>query len=398
MDNSSHLLPVDRADVADPIDSRRQATENTTSVICYDNDIPDFVEAALERLYGDMFSSLPQLRTYGKLTQQTSTYVARNGDEIVTIFLFEHRNRRVKVINEGMKVSAEELRLFSDTIFARYKSASFIYFNGVEAPASQLPFPHQRLAWPCDLVLDLPPTSDEYLASLGKHLRYNIRRAITRLPAEHASFRMDFYGAADVQENHIREIIALNKTRMENVKRVYKRDQDEVQKVIDLCKSHGLVAVMSIDGRVCAGSVGFLVGDTHIGRIVSHDHKYDKYSIGTLCIFLCIRECIARGYKRFNFMSGNNEYKVMLGGRPRNLERILICRSSAQWLLNPDIAAGMLSEKLAYQAQQRVQLKLSALKKLKSQGELNAQGRLIFFVLDNLRTLKDHLSGFAKRG
>jgi hypothetical protein len=397
MNNSSHLLPVDGAGVSDRIDSRRQAAENTTFVICYDNHIPDFVEAALERLYGDLFSSLPQLRIYGKLTQQTSTYVARKGDEIVTIFLFEHRNRQVRVINEGMKFSADELRLFSDTIFSRYKSADFIYFNGVEAPVGRIPFPHQRLACPGDLVLALPPTSDEYFASLGKHLRYNVRRSLTRLPAEHPSFRVDFYDAADTRENHIREIIGLNKIRMGSVKRVYKRDQEEVQRVIDLCRSHGLVAVMSIDGKVCAGSIGFLVGDTHIGRIVSHDHNYDKYSIGTLCIFLCIRECIARGYKRFNFMSGNNDYKSLFGGKPRHLEEILIYRSWAQLVLNPDVAAKMLSGKLLHHARLRVQLKLANLKKLKSQNKLNTGSRLLFFVLDNLRTLKDRMSGSIKR-
>lgn len=397
MNKSTHHLRIDGAGIADRIEVRLRATEPTLSVTCYDNHIPDFVEAALERLYGNLYSSLPQLRVYGKLTQQTSTYVARKGDEIATLFLFEHRHRQIRVINEGMTVSAEELRLFSDAMFSRYKSADFISFNAVEAPAGQIPFPHQRLACPPDIMLELPATPDDYLASLGKHLRYNIRRALTRLPAEHPSFRMDFYDAGDVDEALVREIIDLNKMRMDRVKRVYKRDEDEVRKVIDLCRSNGLVAVMTINGKVCAGSVGYLVGNSHTGRIISHDPAYEKYSVGTLCIFLCIRECIRRGYKHFNFMSGNNEYKSMLGGRPRNLDRLLIYRSRTQLTLNPDVVCRMWSAKLASRGMGMVQLKLSALKKLKSQGKLDARSRLLFFTLDRLRTLKDHVTGFTKR-
>ena len=397
MNHSTHRLTINSAAVSERPDARLVAAESACSVSCYDHHIPEFVEAALERLYGNLFSSLPELKIYGKLTRQTSTYVVRHGDEITAIFLFEQSDRRIKVINEGMKVSADELQLFARTIFSRYRSADFIDFNAVEATACPLAFPHQRVDRACDLVLDLPATPDAYLASLGKHLRYNIRRALARLQAEHPSFRVDFFDAADIRESHVREIIGLNKARMANVNRVYRRDQDEVQRVIDLCRARGLVAVMSIDGKVCAGSVGFLVGHTHIGRIVAHDPGYDKYSLGTLCIFLCIRECIARGYQQFNFMSGNNEYKTMLGGVPHDLEQIVLYRSKAQLLLNPDVAARMLAAKLAGRAKQKVQLKLSTLRNLKSQGKLDARAKLLFFALDNLRTLKDHVSGFAKR-
>lgn len=397
MNKSDHHLHLDGVGASKKNVSEWKTKENIDAITCYENEIPAFVEAELERLYGNLYSSLPQLRIYGKLTHGTNTYVVRDGDEISTIFLFQHRGRHVTVINEGMTVGAKELRLFSDYIFSRYKSVYFISFNAVEGPADQIPFPHQRLGCPCDIVLDLPATEEEYLASLGKHIRHNIKRSITRLPADHPSFRINFFDSADVKESHIRDIINLNKVRMDRLKKVYKRDQDEVEKVIDLSRHLGMVGVMTIDGKVCGGSVGYNTGKQHLGRIVSHDPKYDKYSIGTLCIFLCIRECIARGYKQFNFMSGNNEYKSLLGGIPRNLEQLFIYRSRATLMLNPDIAAKMLSAKLLHHAKVKIQLELSALNKLKLQGKLNGRSKVLFFFLDNLRTLKDLMSGPAKR-
>jgi hypothetical protein len=374
-----------------------QPTEKTNAVTCYENEVPDFVETELERLYGNLFSSLPYLGIYGKLTQGTSTCVIRNDDEITTIFLFQLRGRHAKVINEGMKISAEELRLFSIYIFSEYKSVDFISFDAVMLPVEQIPWTHQRISRPCELVLELPDTEEEYLASLSKHFRTNIKRALTRLPAEHPSFRIDFYDAADVKESHIHSIIDLNKTRMGCVKKVYKREQDEVQRLTKLCKSLGLVGVMTIEGKVCGGSIGYRVGNSHFGGIISHEAKYDKYSLGTLCIFLCIRECIARGYKQFNFMSGNNDYKASLGGLPRDLENVLVYRSRAKFLLNPDVAVKMLLEKILGQARLTVQLKLSALGKLKLQGKLDTRSKLLFLVLDSLRSLKDHLPSLPKR-
>jgi hypothetical protein len=397
MNKSNHHLHLNGAGVSKEIVSRLKIEEEINAITCYENKIPAFVEAELERLYGNLYSSLPHLRIYGKLTEATNTYVVRDGDEIITLFLFQHRRRQVTVINEGMTVSAKELRLFSDYIFSRYKSALTISFNAVEAPAEQIPFPHQRLSCPCDIVLDLPEREEEYLASLGKHIRHNIKRSMTRLPIAHPSFRMDFYDSADVKENHIRDIISLNKVRMDRVKKVYKRDHDEVQKVIDLSRHLGMVGVMTIDGQVCGGSVGYKTGKQHLGRIISHDPKYDKYSIGTLCIFLCIRECIARGYKQFNFMSGNNEYKSLLGGIPRNLEQIFIYRSRATLMLNLGLAAKMLYLKILHHARLRIQLELSTLNRLKLQGKLDRRSKTLFFILDNLRTLKDRLSGPAKR-
>lgn len=397
MNKSNYHLSPDGARLAKRIASELQAGEKISAVSCYENEIPGFVEAELERLYENPYSSLQQLKIYGKLTQDTNTCVVRNGVEITAIFLFQHRGRQVTVINEGMAVTAEEIRLFSDYIFSRYKSAFFISFNAIEAPADEIPFPHQRLGCPCDIVLNLPASEEEYLASIGKHIRHNIKRSMTRLPADHPSFRIDFYDGADANESHVRDIISLNKVRMGHIKKVYKRDQDEVQKVIDLSRHLGMVGIMTIDGQVCGGSIGYRIGKQHVGRIISHDPKYDKYSMGTLCIFLCIRECIARGYRQFNFMSGNNEYKSLLGGMPRSLEQITIYRSQAKLILNPDIAAKMLTEKLLYHARLRIQLELATLKRLKSQGQLDARSRMLFFLLDNLRTLKDRLSGPAKR-
>jgi hypothetical protein len=145
-------------------------------------------------------------------------------------------------------------------------------------------FPHQRFDCPSDIILNLPTTQEEYLATLGTKARNNIKRAIARLYADYPSFRMEFYEKEKAEESHLHKIINLNKARMSHLKKVYVRESEEIQKIVDLSKTFGLTGVATIDGSACGGSIGYLVGQTHVGYIISHDPKYDKYSLGMLSI------------------------------------------------------------------------------------------------------------------
>ncbi len=58
------------------------------SVICYDNDIPDFVATALEQVYQNFYSSLPHLKL-SKNFVNASTYVERVNERIISLILFQ---------------------------------------------------------------------------------------------------------------------------------------------------------------------------------------------------------------------------------------------------------------------------------------------------------------------
>ena len=372
-------------------------TAETISIACHDNEIPAFVEVELERLYGNLFSSPSQFRVYGGLTPDTSTYIARSGDVIISIFLFRHQKRNVQVINEGMKIEGEELRIFSDYIFNRFKSVNFISFHAVEAQIDQFSFPLQRFNCPAEVVLNLPATQHDYLAALGKNPRRNVKRYMEQLIRTFPSFRMDFYEGSTAREDQICKIIDLNRARMECTKKVYVRSAEEVQRIISLTRAVGLVGVAMIEDSICGGTLGYHVGSNYIFKIISHDPQYDNYSIGMLSTYLTISECIARGYKQFNFMDGNNEYKRLLGGVLRNLEQLSIYRSHTRLILNANVAINMIYRRLIYQARLWTQIKLALLKKSKTQGNFNAQTKILFYILDKFRALKDHVSGWMKR-
>lgn len=371
--------------------------KNEAGITCYENTIPDFAGTEMERLYGELLSSLPYLEINKKLQRETSTYVARDGETVTTIFLFNREKHAVKILNGGMKIDADVLADFCDFIFQKYPSVKRVSIDCVEIDIDRFPYPLQRLDCPSDILMDLPATREEYLASLSGKARNNIKRAIAKLNSDFPSFDIAFQRSDALEESQLHRILSLNRARMAQVRNVYARNSEDLQKIAALCRARGLVSVATIDGSVCGGSIGYRVGNGFTGHIVAHDAAYDRYSLGLLSIYWTICECIDQGCKRFNFMSGNNPYKAALGGKPRGLQRLSIYRSPVHAALSPVALAKMAFARTRQSAGRRVQIRLAELRKLQADGRLDFRSRILFQLLDFSRILKDRLSGFVRR-
>ncbi|HJV80497.1 GNAT family N-acetyltransferase [Noviherbaspirillum sp.] len=308
------------------------------TISCYDNEVPSFVESEIERLYGNIFSSLRGFRTYGWTETNTSTYVARKSGKISALILFERRNGKARVLNEGIRISGEELDRFADYLFATDESLNVISFKAVETDIRKSRFPLQRFNQLEDLALAFPSTREEYLARLGKNTRRNIKRYTDRLLRAFPSFRFEVCESENVNEKDIRTLIAFNRARMAGKNVVSSFDEEETRQVVDLAKSCGLVGIARIDGQICAGAVSFKAGDNYFLNLLSHDPRYDDYWVGFLCCYLTMCECIDRGGREFHFLWGRYEYKYALGAKPRDLDNVNVYRSRLQVLLNADFA------------------------------------------------------------
>lgn len=369
------------------IESERglQQASGGIAVTCHDNEVPLFVEGELERLYGNIFSSLAHFRCFGGLPPDTSTYVARKANEIVTILLYRFNKGQVQVLNEGMQLGAEEISRFADTIFSKYGSAKVISFHAVPVGALRLPYPHQRYTCTEDIVMNLPESAEAYLAMLGKNTRRNTRRYMDKLMRAYPSFRYDFYERETIDEQQVRTIIDLSRARIAGKNMAFAIGDEEVDQIVRLAKERGLVGVATIDGRVCGGVVGYLVGESLFLRVISHDPAYNDYSTGFLCCFLTICESISRGCKHLNFMQDGYDYKFAFGAAARNLAHVAIYRSRMQMLLN-----GRMALMLAVQARAR-QLRLALVEAARNRD--GGSNRVVARVLHGLRNAKRIASG-----
>ena len=331
MNAGSSVTPHLSAKHAAQARDRAAADATSVSITWHENEIPAFAEAALEQIYGSIFSSLAHFRVHGG-AENAGCWVSRCGADITDILLFRREGRSIHVINEWIRFGEQDLRRFADAAFARYPTADRISFHAIELDVERLPYPGQRFNCTDDSVVSLPDSADAYFAQLGKATRKNIKRYLTRLRQDFPDFRYQVYEAGAIEEQHVRAIIGLNRLRMANKNKVSGIDDREAERMLQLLKLKGTVGVATIGGRLCAGALTYRIGDNYFSFVRAHEPQYDDYRLGLIGGYLLISECIARGGKEFHFMWGREEHKALLLGVPKEFDHLTLYRSRLHYL------------------------------------------------------------------
>jgi len=353
----------------------RALNSEDMTISCYENEVPAFIEVEMHRLYGSLYSSLVQFRIYNN-SDDTSTYIVRRGENIITIFLFRKKNNTVYVINEVLSIDAEDISRFVSYIFTRFAVTSVIHFKSVQTGTLDLVFPYQRVNHLEDIVVTLPDTKENYRASLGKNTRRNIKRYTKKLTECFPSICYQVFEKGDVDFPTIRDIVTLNKSRMADKNKVSNINEADIQRLFLLAQKCGLVGVVKIDGKICAGGISFSAGSNYFLSVLAHDPAYDDCWLGILCCYWIIGQCIDLGGKEFHFLWGRYEYKYTLLGVKRDLDNVVVYRSYAQLLRNSHRALRI----ALHSCQRQVSLWLQELKR-----QDTAMSRLVITGLKHLR-------------
>jgi hypothetical protein len=299
------------------------------AVACYENEVPSFVGAEVDRLYGHLYCSLSYFETARQL-DGASTYVVRKDGTPVTVLLFRRNAAEVTVIGEFMTLDEEQIRRFADCMFDTYREVRVVTFPRVQTHLGRLPYPWHAINYTEDMVVTLPDTVKEYESSLGKNMKRNIKRYTSALERDFPSYSFRIDAQREVDEQDIREIIRLSCIRMESKNITPRFNEDETRWIIDFARQCGLVGVATIDGCVCAGAIGFRIGDNYFMHVIAHDPRYNGYSLGILCYYFTICEGIKRGGKLFHLLQGRYEYKHRLLAERRDIRHLDIYRNPVQ--------------------------------------------------------------------
>jgi hypothetical protein len=361
------------------------------SISLHSGSVPQCVDGKLDQLYQHMYSSLAYHMVYGTITSDTSTYVVKKNGEIITVLLFRLESGTVRVLNEQFRITAEEIDRFAHYIFNTCPSINIISFPVIDTAANALSFPCRQSPCTQDIVLELPDTAEEYLGSLGKSTRSYIKRYLNKLKRSFPSVSCKTYGNKEISEQHIRDIIALNRARMAGKYKSSRFDDAETEKIFKLARLCGSVSVITIDGRICAGTINYRFGDSYFLSVIAHDPAYDRYGLGTLCCYLTICECIAQNGKEYHFLWGAYEYKFRLGGIQRDLSHLAIYRSRLQLMLNGGTALKLACAGRAYETRNWL------LHRMRKKDDSSFSGSLTYHCLNNLKKLKRSSSRIFKR-
>jgi CelD/BcsL family acetyltransferase involved in cellulose biosynthesis len=158
------------------------------------------------------------------------------------------------------------------------------------------------------LVLDLPPTYDAYLATLGKSLRYDVRKLDKTLFKE---------GRAKVEEGGPEGMEVLFE---QHHKRWRKRGLPGAflgkakrfhTEWAALAAQEGWLrlGVLKLDGEPIGAIYAMSMGETTYYYQAGFDPAQGAVSPGTLLVAHTIRSAIEEGRTRFDFMRGDEPYK-----------------------------------------------------------------------------------------
>ena len=166
------------------------------------------------------------------------------------------------------------------------------------------------------LELDLPSTFDEYLASLDKKQRHEVKRKLRRLwAAGDVNYRCVGVGheVGDLMELFLK-LFALSQKGKAGF--MTARMESFFRSVARAMAAMGLLrfGVLEINAQPAAMIMGFDYADTMYLYNSAYDPTYSGLSVGVLSKVLCIKESIQRGLKKWDFLKGIEAYKYHLGG------------------------------------------------------------------------------------
>lgn len=173
--------------------------------------------------------------------------------------------------------------------------------------------------------ITLPDSWEEYLASLNRKERKELKRKMNRLDTV-KSFRIC---SKETLEQDFEEFIRLHrlsdpkKQRFMNKKmKSFFWDLFEAKKnswETNLC-------FLTIDSKYAASVMTFEFEDKIIAYNSGYDPAYDFYSVGLLLHAFKIKQSIEKKKKLYDFLRGGERYKYDLGAKTLQLYKIIISR------------------------------------------------------------------------
>ena len=204
-------------------------------------------------------------------------------------------------------------------------------YRVMHAAAEQAGLPVTRREQDVCPVIDLPSTWDEYLATLDKKQRHEIRRKIRRAEAEATT---TWYVVDPNQSGLPGEMESFFELhRLSSPKKSMFMDarmRGFFSDVSQALASQGWLhlSFIEMNGQKAAGMLSFEYGNRFEVYNSGYDpNSYAQLSPGIVLLSYCIQQAIQRKRTAFDFLRGDEEYKFRFGAKPTSVYEITIGRN-----------------------------------------------------------------------
>ncbi len=177
--------------------------------------------------------------------------------------------------------------------------------------------------------MDLPGDWNEYLYTLNKQQRHEVRRKLKRLREKGA---VHFLALKDAEGIMGRLDVFLKMFReSRSDKAAFMHPQMEIffRSMIRAMSEEGVLRlfILNLDDSPAAAALCFDYQDTLYLYNSGYDPQYSSLSVGLICKILSIKHAIEAGRKKYDFLKGVESYKHRLGGKEVQLSRCRIAFS-----------------------------------------------------------------------
>ncbi|MEE8421057.1 MAG: GNAT family N-acetyltransferase [Dehalococcoidales bacterium] len=167
------------------------------------------------------------------------------------------------------------------------------------------------------LAMELPATWEDYLASLAKKQRHEVRRKLRRL---HEAGNAD-YRCLQVEQSETEGLTDMflrlfSQSRQDKANFMTARMEKFFRSLALAMAEIGILryGILELDALPVAMIMAFDYNETKYLYNSAFMPHYDSLSIGLLSKVLSIRESINAGLKHWDFLKGAEDYKYQLGG------------------------------------------------------------------------------------
>ncbi|MEX2245794.1 MAG: GNAT family N-acetyltransferase [Dehalococcoidia bacterium] len=178
--------------------------------------------------------------------------------------------------------------------------------------------------------IDLPPSWEEYLGLLSKKDRHELRRKLRRIDSVGGNVELKVVTAPDEASALLDTFFHLMRLSSHHKEEFLQRPGMEAffREMTAVMAAEGMVRfyVLTFDGQAVAAVMNFDVG----GRLYMYNSGYDPayahYAVGLMSKALLIRDAIENGRTCVDFLRGDESYKYDLGGKDREVYRLVLTR------------------------------------------------------------------------
>ncbi len=195
--------------------------------------------------------------------------------------------------------------------------------------------------WNCP-YLTLPGSWNDHLATLTRSRRQGLRWQERRVVRDHGAVLTE-YGADRWQEGW-RHLTRLHDKRWNgsgalghsNLDRLHEGFAREWAR-----RGEVWLTTLDLGGEPAAAWYGFADAGTVYFYQTGRDPRWERESVGTVLIGLMLQRAIERGYRRFDFLRGDDPYKLAWTATRRTTRQLVVFRRGGRgaWLRCLDWAA-----------------------------------------------------------